>query len=43
VKAAVADGQVERSQPRSVFRAPDLEHAKAAGLNNLTSASRQPT
>jgi hypothetical protein len=24
-------------------RAPDLEHAKAADLNHLTSASRQPT
>ena len=43
VKEAVADGQVERSQPKRILAPPHLEHAKAADLNNLTTASCQPT
>ena len=46
VKEAVADGSVEISQkkaPKRVLALPDLEHAKTAVLNSLTSASGQRT
>ena len=46
VKEAVADVQVEISQeesPKRVLALPDLEHAKTAVLNSLTSANGQRT
>src|ERR1700687_2322049 len=46
VEEAVADVQVEVSQeegPKRVLALPDLEHAKTAVLNSLTSVSGQRT
>jgi hypothetical protein len=47
VKEAVADARVEipqqEAQPKRVRALPDLEQAKAAVLNSLTSASGQRT
>jgi hypothetical protein len=31
--------RVNREKPKAVLRLPDLEHAKAAVLNSLTSAN----
>jgi hypothetical protein len=34
------EGQTESNQPKIVLRLPDLEHAKSAVLNSLTSVSQ---